>query len=124
MQAMVQRTNLHRAASQPAQRGRECRLPDSPVDGIGDHEDVGGQFVIVPLQQLWEGWRPDLLLALDEHRDTDRRLSAERPQRSEMSREAARVVGYAAAVESPVVLSCDKGRSTPVGRVPLGLDVV
>ena len=38
--------------------------------------------------------------------------------------EAALVVGYAAAVESPAVLSCDVGRSTPVGRVPLGLDVV
>ena len=76
------------------------------------------------LEQLGQGWRPDLLLALDEHGDTNWWTAAERSQRSEVNCEAALVVGYTTAIEPPVVFGRHEGRRTPAVWVAFRLDVV
>ena len=76
------------------------------------------------VEQRREGARADLLLALDEHRDVDRQVVAEDPDRAEVRDDAGLVVGRTAPVEPPVALGRLERRAVPLGRVVLGLHVV
>ncbi len=109
---------------QAAQAGGEGGLADVPVAGVGDHDHVGGEPLLVLLQQGRQGVGADLLLALDEHGDAHRQVVAEDPERAEVGRDAGLVVGGAAGVEPPVALGRLERRGVPVGVVVLGLDVV
>ena len=109
---------------QAAQRGRERGLADVPVAGVGDDDHVGAQLVVVLLEQRRQRVRADLLLALDEHHDVDRKRVAVRPDRAQVRDDPGLVVCGTAAVEPLTALGRLERRRVPVGRVVLGLHVV
>ena len=76
-----QGTDLDVRADQAAEAGGEGGLADVPVAGVGDHDDVRGEGVLVGLEQRGQGVGADLLLPLDEERDADRQVVAVDPQR-------------------------------------------
>ena len=119
-----QRADLDVDADQAAQAGGQRGHADVPVAGVGDHDDVGAELVLVLAQQRGQGVGADLLLALDEHRDADRQVVAVHPQGAEVGRDAGLVVGGAAGVEAAVALGRLERRGVPLGVVVLGLDVV
>ena len=126
--SVAQGAHLDVGADQAAQRRGERGLADVPVAGVGDHDDVGAQLVLVLLQQRRQGVGADLLLALDEEHDVDGQVVAVRPERPEVRHDAGLVVGGAAGVEPRTLRRLALGglerRRVPVGRVVLGLYVV
>jgi hypothetical protein len=60
-----QRADLDVHPDEAAQRRGEGGLADVPVAGVGDDDDVGGEALLVGLEQLDEGVGADLLLALE-----------------------------------------------------------
>src|SRR5512133_1773661 len=79
MQTVVESPNLHRAGCESAEGGGEGWLPNGPVVGVGNDEDVGGQFGMVLLEQLGQGRGTNLLFPLDKNGDADGRLAIECP---------------------------------------------
>ena len=67
--AVVEGADGQHDADQPAQGGREGRLPHGPVGRVGQHDGVGAQLVAVLLEDRRQDVGADLLLALDEDRD-------------------------------------------------------
>ena len=63
-----ERADLDVGADQAAQAGGEGGLADVPVAGVGDHDDVGGEPVLMGREQRRQGLGADLLLPLDEQR--------------------------------------------------------
>ena len=55
--AVAEGAHLDVGAHQAAQRGGQRRLADVPVAGVGDHDHVGAQLVVVLLQQRRAGCR-------------------------------------------------------------------
>ncbi len=121
---MAEGADLDVGPHEAAQAGGERGLADVPVAGVGDHDHVGAQPVVMFAQQRREGVGADLLLALDEHHHVDRQVVAVRPDRPEVGHDPGLVVGGAAAVEAAVPLGWLERRGVPVGRVVLRLDVV
>ena len=81
---------------------------------VGDDDDVGGEPVAVLAQQLGQGVRADLLLALDEQGDAHGQVVAEDADGAEVRGDAGLVVGGAAGVEPSVAL-----HRLEWGRMPL-----
>ena len=75
-------------------------------------------------QEVDEGRRPDLLLALHEHGDTDPELVTEHPQRADVRDHARLVVRGTAPVETSVALRRLERAGQAVGLVAGRLDVV
>ena len=121
---VVQHGDLDDAVHQPAQGRGQPRDADRPVGRVGDDDDVRRQQVAVRVQEVGEGRRADLLLALDEHRDPDAQLLAQHAQRADVRDDARLVVRGTAAVEAAVALGGLEGRAVPVGVVAGRLDVV
>ena len=71
----------------------------SQLPRVGDHDDVGREIVVVLAEQVGQRVRPDLLLALDEHRDAHAEVLAERADGAEVGDDPGLVVGCAAAEE-------------------------
>ena len=74
-------------------------------------------------EQRFEGLGAELLLALDEHDDADRKLVAERPQRRDVRHHARLVVGGAPRVEATVALDRLERVGLPLREVAARLDV-
>ena len=114
--AVVEGGHVQVEHHQAAQADVERRLLQRPVRGVGDHDGVGAEQVAVPLQQVGERRRADLLLALDQHDDPHAVLRSPRrqqgAQRHEVGDHPALVVGGAASVEPAVALD---GLERPCG---------
>src|SRR4249919_238897 len=124
MQAVVQSAELNRAACKPTKRGRECRLFDCPIGGVGNDENVGCELGMVLLEELRQSERPNLLIPLDQHGDAHGRTTGERSQGGHVHRKTPLVIAYPAAVEPALDLGCHEWRCAPVSAVSFGLDVV
>src|SRR5262249_43733451 len=121
---VVERAHLDERVDQATQPGGECRPADVPVTGVGDHDDVGGQIVVVLPQQGLQRVGAILLLALDEDDDADRQRVTERPQSGDVCHNSGLVVGGAAPVEPAVALDRHERVAQPLRDVADGLDVV
>ena len=121
---MGERPHLDVGADQATERRRERGHADVPVAGVGDHDHVGAELVVVLAQQRDERVGADLLLALDEHHEADRQVVAERPRRGQVGGDSGLVVGGTATVEAAAALGRLPRRGVPVGVVVLGLHVV
>ena len=71
--AVVERRDRHDDPDQAAQGDGERRFADVPVAGVGEDDGVRAQLLAVPLEDGQQRVAADLLLALDEDRDADRR---------------------------------------------------
>ncbi len=111
----LERADLDDEVDEPAQAGGERRHVDRRVARVGDDDDVAAQRVAVLGEQRRQRRRADLLLALEEQHDADRRPAAEGPQHGEVHEHAGLVVGGAAAVQPAVALGRPRraGSSTP-----------
>jgi hypothetical protein len=49
--AVVEGAHLDEAVDEPPEAGRQRGLADVPVAGVGDHDDVGLQQVLVRLEE-------------------------------------------------------------------------
>ena len=101
---MREHPHLDGEVDQPAQARGERRDVHGGVGRVGDDDDVGAEQVDVLGEQRGQGRRADLLLALDEQHDADRRPTVEGPQHREVHQHAGLVVGGAASVEAAVAL--------------------
>ncbi len=121
---MVEHGDLDDAVDEPAQGGGQAGGPDRPVGRVGDHDHVGGEQVLVRGEERQERRRADLLLPLDEDRDTDTEVLAQHPQGADVRDDPGLVVGRAAPVQAAVALRGLERRALPVRVLPGRLDVV
>ncbi len=121
---VIERRHLDCDADAAPQRRREGGNSDPPVHGVRQDDDVGGQPLTVAVEEGRQGRRPRLLLALDDHGDSDAQVVAEHPQHGQMERDPGLVVGCATSVEPSVSLLRLERVGVPGGSVALGLDVV
>ncbi|MFN8076251.1 MAG: EAL domain-containing protein [Kineosporiaceae bacterium] len=128
VQSVIERRDLDDAVDQAAQGRGEGGLPDPPVARVGDDDDVGRQLLPVGLEEALEGRGPDLLLALDEHRDRRSRAGSgivqQRAQRQGVHDDARLVVGRPAPVQAFPPQRRLEGGGGPGVRVPGRLHVV
>jgi len=108
------------AAERRGQRGEV----DRPVGRVGQHDHVGAEPVAVGRQELRQGGRADLLLALDQHAHLDRQPVAVGQDGGQMQGDAGLVVGGAAGEEPPGPLDRLEGIGLPRRAVAHRLYVV
>ena len=99
---LVQHAHLDHARDHTTQRRRDRGDADTPVATVGDDHCVAAQTVALALEVAAEALRSRFLLALDEHRDTDRRLSVIRAQGGDVRENPGLVVRGAASVETSI----------------------
>ena len=124
MHGLVEHADLDDARHDTAQGRRQRRLAQAPVAAVGDDDRVAGEALALLLEVGAQVLGPGLLLALDEHRDADRRLSLKGAQRREVRDHAGLVVRAAAAEEAPVAHGRRERRRAPLAFGARGLDVV
>ena len=77
MQVAVGGLDPHLLIDEPAQRRGDRRRVLVPHAGVADEREVGGEIVLVALQERGEILRADLLLALDQQRDRHRKAAGD-----------------------------------------------
>ena len=71
-----------------------------PVRRIRHDDDVGGELILVSIEERRERGRTDLFLTLDEHDDVDRQILAKDRQGTQVHRNAGAIVGRTAAINA------------------------
>ena len=99
-------------------------LADLPVRRVRHNDDVGGELILVGVEERGERRRTDLFLALDEHDDVDRQVLAEDRQRTEVDRDAGAVVRGTAAVDAVAANLGLVGIHAPAAQLAHRLHVV
>ena len=116
VQRRAQRLELDLHPDQAAQAGGQRRQAGVEVGGVRDHQAVGAQFGQVRIEEAREVLRADLLLALDHHRQVDRRPARRRVPRRRagaVDGDAGLVVGRTARVQAAVPLGRLEHRRAP-----------
>jgi hypothetical protein len=121
---VVEHPHLHDDVDKAAQPDGQRRPPDVPVGGVGDDDDVRGDLVAVPAQDLHQGGGPPLLLAFHEDHHAHRQLVAESAQRRDVRHDAGLVIGGAPPVQAAVALDGLERPADPLGLVADRLHVV
>ena len=103
VRGVVEGANREAEGDVAAQPDGEGGSVDVPVVGVGDDDHVGGELVLVLGEEVGERARAELLLALDEDREAQVEVGADRldegADRRDVGEHAGLVVGGAPAVQ-------------------------
>ena len=121
---LVEHAHLDDARHDPAQRRGERGLALPPIAAVGHNDGIACEVRPLLLEVRAQVLGARFLLALDEHRDADRRLAAEGAERRDVRDDTGLVVRAAAPVE-PTVLERRRERlRRPLAVRPRRLHVV
>ena len=107
-----------------AQRRGDGRLAHLPVRRVRHNNNVGGELILVSIEECRERGGTDLLLALDEHDDVDRQVIAQNGQGAKVHRDAGAVIGGTTAVDAIAANLSLIGIQTPAAQLTHRLHVV
>ena len=107
-----------------AQRRGDGGLADLPVRRVRHDDDVGGELILVGVEERRERGRTDLFLALDEHDDVDLQVLTQDGQGAKVDRNAGTVIGRAAAVDAVAANLGLVGVHAPAAQLAHRLHVV
>ena len=83
-----------------AQGRRDGGLAHLPVRGVRHDDNVGGELILVGVEERRERGRTNLFLALDKDDDVNRQILTQDGQRTEVDRDSSAIIGRAAAVDA------------------------
>ena len=107
-----------------AQRRGDGRLAHLPVRRVRHNNNVGGELILVGIEECRERGGTDLFLALNEHDDIDRQVLAEDRQGTQVNSDAGAVIGGTTAVDAIAANLSLIGIQAPAAQLTHRLHVV